>query len=89
MYVCDRRCVFAGCDFLPVEATIKGFGIMSAYTMIKKYRNLERVLYLLQRDKKKKVPEGFASSFWKAIQTFKYARGSSPPPSTSPRTAHR
>ena len=70
--------MFSGCDFLPLEVSIKGFGIGRAYTMIKKHRNLERVLSLLQRDKKKyTVPPGFAASFWKAIHTFKYARGES------------
>lgn len=33
-------CVLAGCDFLP---SIPGIGISKAYSLVSKYRNLDRV----------------------------------------------
>lgn len=36
--------MLAGCDFLP---SIPGIGIMTAYSLVSKYRNIERVSYNL------------------------------------------
>lgn len=36
-------CVLAGCDFLP---SIPGIGISKAYSLVSKYRNLDRVSIL-------------------------------------------
>ncbi|KAI7989775.1 Serine carboxypeptidase-like 51 [Camellia lanceoleosa] len=40
-------CVLAGCDFLP---SVPGIGITKAYSLVSKYRNLDRYLLKVRRD---------------------------------------
>nr|CAD1842687.1 unnamed protein product [Ananas comosus var. bracteatus] len=64
-------CVLAGCDFLP---SIPGIGTKRAYSLVSKYKNLDRVLSVLKLDKKYRVPEDYSDSFGKAIAIFHHAR---------------
>ncbi|KAF9623449.1 hypothetical protein IFM89_003033 [Coptis chinensis] len=69
-------CVLAGCDFLP---SITGIGIRRAYTLVSKYRNLDRsgvpqVLAVLKFEKRNQMPEDYAQSFKKAVAVFHHAR---------------
>ncbi|WOG96770.1 hypothetical protein DCAR_0416106 [Daucus carota subsp. sativus] len=64
-------CVLAGCDFLP---SIPGIGIAKAYSLVSKYRNLDRVLSILKFEKGNQVPEDYVKSFKEAIAVFQHAR---------------
>ncbi|XP_039142572.1 exonuclease 1 isoform X2 [Dioscorea cayenensis subsp. rotundata] len=63
-------CVLAGCDFLP---SISGIGIKRAYSLISKYRNLDRVLSALKLDKHYQIPEDYPEFFRKAVAVFHHA----------------
>ncbi|GLU18314.1 hypothetical protein SLE2022_346200 [Rubroshorea leprosula] len=64
-------CVLAGCDFLP---SVPGIGIAKAYSLVSKYRNLERVLSVLKIEKGSQMPEDYSKSFREAIAVFQHAR---------------
>ncbi|XP_042426673.1 exonuclease 1-like [Zingiber officinale] len=64
-------CVLAGCDFLP---SIPGIGIKRAYSLVAKYKNLDRVLSVLKLEKRYKMPEHYCDSFRKAVAVFQHAR---------------
>ncbi|XP_038688103.1 exonuclease 1 [Tripterygium wilfordii] len=61
-------CVLAGCDFLP---SVPGIGIAKAYSLVSKYRNLDRVLSVL---KSRQMPEDYSKSFKEALAVFQHAR---------------
>ncbi|KAM0933024.1 putative exodeoxyribonuclease I [Dioscorea sansibarensis] len=63
-------CVLAGCDFLP---SISGIGIKRAYSLISKYRSLDRVLSTLKLDKRYQIPEDYPESFRRAVAVFHHA----------------
>ncbi|WOL03830.1 exonuclease 1 [Canna indica] len=64
-------CVLAGCDFLP---SVPGIGVKRAYSLVSKYKNLDRVLSVLKSDKRYKMPEDYCDSFRKAVAVFHHAR---------------
>ncbi|KAK9115943.1 hypothetical protein Sjap_014890 [Stephania japonica] len=64
-------CVLAGCDFLP---SIAGIGIKRAYSLVSKYRNLDRVLSVLKFEKGNQMPEDYVKSFKEAVAVFHHAR---------------
>ncbi|WKA08033.1 hypothetical protein VitviT2T_025795 [Vitis vinifera] len=64
-------CVLAGCDFLP---SVPGIGIARAYSMVAKYRNLDRVLSVLKFEKRNQMPEDYTKSFREAVAVFQHAR---------------
>ncbi|XP_008811967.2 exonuclease 1 [Phoenix dactylifera] len=64
-------CVLAGCDFLP---SIPGIGTKRAYSLVAKYKNLDRVLSSLKFDKRYQMPEDYSDSFWKTVAVFHHAR---------------
>ncbi|KAK1320744.1 Exonuclease 1 [Acorus calamus] len=65
-------CILAGCDFLP---SVPGIGTKSAYTLVSKYRNLDRVISSIKHGKKGSlVPEDYPKSFIKALALFHHAR---------------
>ncbi|KAK3225205.1 hypothetical protein Dsin_005067 [Dipteronia sinensis] len=64
-------CVLAGCDFLP---SIPGIGIAKAYSMVSKYRILDRVLSVLKFEKGSQMPEDYPKSFREAVAVFQHAR---------------
>ncbi|XP_058102596.1 exonuclease 1 [Magnolia sinica] len=64
-------CVLAGCDFLP---SVPGIGTKRAYSLVSKYRNLDRVLSVMKYEKGKLVPEDYSKSFMEAVAVFHHAR---------------
>lgn len=64
-------CVLAGCDFLP---SIPGIGIMTAYSLVSKYRNIERVLSVLKLQKGNQMPVDYLKSFKEAVAVFQHAK---------------
>ncbi|KAJ4832333.1 hypothetical protein Tsubulata_027815 [Turnera subulata] len=63
-------CVLAGCDFLP---SIPGIGIVKAYSIISKYRNIDRALSVLKLEKGRQMPEDYSKSFKEALAVFQHA----------------
>ncbi|XP_062203025.1 exonuclease 1 [Phragmites australis] len=64
-------CIFAGCDFLP---SVSGIGTKRAYSLISKYKNINRVISTLKLDKRYSVPDDYADSLWKTLAVFNHAR---------------
>ncbi|KAK2971884.1 hypothetical protein RJ640_015404 [Escallonia rubra] len=64
-------CVLAGCDFLP---SVPGIGPSKAYSLVSKYRNLDRVLSILKFAKGNQMPEDYVKSFKEAVAAFQHAR---------------
>ncbi|RLN28246.1 exonuclease 1 isoform X1 [Panicum miliaceum] len=64
-------CVLAGCDFLP---SISGIGTKRAYSIISKYKDINRVISNLKLDKRYSVPDDYADSLWKTLAVFNHAR---------------
>ncbi|XP_077220543.1 5'-3' exonuclease family protein isoform X2 [Tasmannia lanceolata] len=64
-------CVLAGCDFLP---SVPGIGIKRAYSLVSKYRNLDRILSVLKYEKGRQMPEEYLKSFREAFAVFHHAR---------------
>lgn len=64
-------CVLAGCDFLP---SVPGIGTKRAYSLISKYKNIDRVLSTLKLGKRYSVPDDYSDSFWKTLAVFNHAR---------------
>ncbi|KAL7192436.1 hypothetical protein ACSBR2_024300 [Camellia fascicularis] len=64
-------CVLAGCDFLP---SVPGIGITKAYSLVSKYRNLDRVLSILKFEKRNQMPEDYSKLFREAVAVFQHAR---------------
>ncbi|KAH7856400.1 hypothetical protein Vadar_000902 [Vaccinium darrowii] len=64
-------CVLAGCDFLP---SVPGIGIAKAYSLVSKYRDLDRALSMLKFEKARQMPDDYPESFRKAVAVFQHAR---------------
>ncbi|WJX67776.1 hypothetical protein P8452_52214 [Trifolium repens] len=64
-------CVLAGCDFLP---SVPGIGVARAHALVSKYRNIDRILSVLQFEKGDQMPEDYAKSFNDALAVFQHAR---------------
>ncbi|KAK3139641.1 hypothetical protein QOZ80_5AG0386810 [Eleusine coracana subsp. coracana] len=63
--------LFTGCDFLP---SVNGIGTKRAYSLISKYKNIDRVISTLKLDKRYTVPDDYADSFWRTLAVFNHAR---------------
>ncbi|KAI6245510.1 Exodeoxyribonuclease 1 [Erysiphe necator] len=66
-----QMAILSGCDYL---ASINNMGLKTAYRMIRKYKNIEKVIQILQFDGKFHVPKGYLDSFYKAELTFLHQR---------------
>ncbi|KAL1872533.1 Rad2 nuclease [Paecilomyces lecythidis] len=66
-----RMCILSGCDYLP---SIPKMGLKTAYRSIRKYKNVERVLRMLQFEGKYHVPADYLENFKQAELTFLYQR---------------
>lgn len=66
-----RMCILSGCDYLP---NITRLGLKTAYRSIRKYRNVERALRMLQFEGQYHVPADYLANFKQAELTFLYQR---------------
>lgn len=66
-----RMCILSGCDYL---ANMKNMGLKNAHGMVRKYKNIDRIIRAIQFDGKFKVPQGYLKMFDQAEKTFLYQR---------------
>ncbi|KAF2685544.1 PIN domain-like protein [Lentithecium fluviatile CBS 122367] len=62
-----QMAILSGCDYLP---SIGSMGLKTAYRMLRKYKNVERLVKAAQFDGKFKVPAGYLDAFNQAEKTF-------------------
>lgn len=66
-----RMCILSGCDYLP---SIPKMGLKTAYRSIRKYKNVEKVLRVLQFEGQYQIPADYLEKFKQAELTFLYQR---------------
>ncbi|EEA18979.1 exonuclease, putative [Talaromyces marneffei ATCC 18224] len=66
-----RMCILSGCDYL---SNIPKLGLKTAYRSMRKYKNVDKVLRVLQFEGHYQVPAGYLDSFRQAENTFLYQR---------------
>lgn len=66
-----RMCILSGCDYL---SNIPKLGLKTAYRSMRKYKNVEKVLRVLQFEGHYQVPAGYLDNFRQAENTFLYQR---------------
>ena len=63
--------ILSGCDYL---ASIQKMGLKTAYGLVRRYKNIEKILQMLAFDSKYFIPSGYLDSFRKADLTFRHQR---------------
>ncbi|KAL2815482.1 hypothetical protein BJX63DRAFT_389635, partial [Aspergillus granulosus] len=66
-----RMCILSGCDYLP---NISRIGLKTAYRSIRKFKNVEKALRMLQFEGQYHVPSDYLQNFKQAELTFLYQR---------------
>jgi exonuclease-1 len=66
-----RMCILSGCDYL---SNIPRMGLKTAYRSIRKYKNVEKALRMLQFDGQFHIPADYLENFKQAELTFLYQR---------------
>lgn len=66
-----RMAILSGCDYL---ANINRMGLKSAYRLVRKYKNIEKIVRMLQFDGQYHVPVGYLEAFHRAELTFLHQR---------------
>ncbi|KAJ5252085.1 XPG/RAD2 endonuclease [Penicillium chrysogenum] len=66
-----NMCILSGCDYL---ANIPKLGLKTAYRIIRKHRNVEKALRMLQFEGNFRVPADYLTNFRQAELTFLYQR---------------
>eukprot|EP01117_Protostelium_nocturnum_P012014 TRINITY_DN4399_c0_g1_i1.p1 TRINITY_DN4399_c0_g1~~TRINITY_DN4399_c0_g1_i1.p1 ORF type:complete len:529 (-),score=159.28 TRINITY_DN4399_c0_g1_i1:1036-2622(-) len=66
-------CILSGCDYL---SSLPGLGIKKAHELIKKFKDVDKVLHFLKTHKSFAgcIPQDYKENFWKAEMTFLYQR---------------
>jgi exonuclease-1 len=59
--------MLSGCDYLP---SIAGLGLKTTYRLVRKHKDLDKVIRAIQFDGKKTVPLGYLDAFTNAERTF-------------------
>ena len=66
-----RMAILSGCDYL---ASINRMGLKSAYRFVRRYKNIEKIIQMLQFDGQFYVPTDYLSKFYRAELTFLHQR---------------
>lgn len=66
-----RMAILSGCDYL---ANINNMGLKTAYRLVRKYKDVEKILRIVQFDGKYRVPPGYLENFQRAELTFLHQR---------------
>ena len=66
-----RMAILSGCDYLP---NIEKIGLKTAYQLVRKHKDIERIIRVLSFDGKYTVPTDYLAEFTKAELTFLHQR---------------
>jgi exonuclease 1 len=66
-----QMCILSGCDYL---SNIPKMGLKTAYRSMRKYKNVEKVLKVLQFEGHHQIPPRYLDNFRQAENTFLYQR---------------
>ena len=66
-----RMAILSGCDYLP---SINKMGLKTAYRYVRKYKNAEKVLRMLQFEGQLTIPVGYLEKYQQAELTFLHHR---------------
>ena len=66
-----RMAILSGCDYL---ASINRMGLKSAYRFVRRYKNIEKIIQMLQFDGQYHVPTDYLKKFYRAELTFLHQR---------------
>ena len=66
-----QMAILSGCDYL---ANINKMGLRTAYRLVRKYKDVEKIIRVLEFDGRYKVPPGYLQNFRKAEFTFLHQR---------------
>ena len=66
-----RMAILSGCDYLP---SINKMGLKTAYRYVRKYKNVEKVIRMLQFEGQFTVPPGYLEKYQQAELTFLHHR---------------
>ncbi|KAK6365902.1 Rad2 nuclease [Exophiala oligosperma] len=66
-----RLAILSGCDYLP---NIEKLGLKTAYGYVRKYKDIEKILRIVQFEGKLTVPNGYLDNFRQAELTFLHHR---------------
>ncbi|KAK7899751.1 Rad2 nuclease [Exophiala xenobiotica] len=66
-----RLAILSGCDYLP---NIEKLGLKTAYGYVRKYKDVEKILRMIQFEGKLVVPNGYLDGFQQAELTFLHHR---------------
>jgi exonuclease-1 len=66
-----HMCILSGCDYLE---NIPNMGLKTAHRLMKRHKDVDKVVRALQFDGKMVVPKGYLDAFWKADLTFQHQR---------------
>ena len=66
-----RMAILSGCDYL---ASINRMGLKSAYRFVRRYKNVEKIIQMLQFDGQYCVPTEYLKKFFRAELTFLHQR---------------
>ncbi|KLO09954.1 PIN domain-like protein [Schizopora paradoxa] len=63
--------MLSGCDYLP---SVPGVGLKTAYSLLKKYKSVDRSIRAIRLEGKKDVPKGYVEAFNLAEKVFLHQR---------------
>ncbi|OAX41626.1 PIN domain-like protein [Rhizopogon vinicolor AM-OR11-026] len=63
--------ILSGCDYLP---SIQGIGLKTAWSLLRKYRNVEQVVRAIRLEGKKSVPKGYLEAYNLTEKVFLHQR---------------
>jgi hypothetical protein len=66
-----HMCILSGCDYLE---NIPSMGLKTAHRLMRRYKDVEKVLRALQFEGKKAIPDGYLEAFNRADMTFQHQR---------------
>lgn len=66
-----HMCILSGCDYLE---NIPNMGLKTAHRLLKRHRQIDKVLRAVRFEGKLKVPEGYKEAFERADLTFQHQR---------------
>lgn len=66
-----HMCILSGCDYLD---SIPTMGLKTAHRLIRRHKDVEKVLRVIRFEGKKSIPRGYIENFKRADMTFQHQR---------------